>query len=48
VALEAQKAREELKGKVAQLAVSGAEKILKREIDARAHGELLDQLAAGL
>ena len=40
------RAREELRGQVATLAVSGAEKILKREIDANAHKALLDQLVA--
>jgi F-type H+-transporting ATPase subunit b len=40
------RAREELRGQVASLAVSGAEKILKREIDANAHKALLDQLVA--
>ncbi len=40
----AHKAREELRGKVASLAVAGASKILKREIDANAHKALLDQL----
>ena len=40
------RAREELRGQVASLAVSGAEKILKREIDANAHRALLDQLVA--
>ncbi|MCK9538925.1 F0F1 ATP synthase subunit B [Dokdonella sp.] len=46
--IEAQmhKAREELRGKVAALAVAGAEKILHREIDASAHRALIDQLAA--
>ena len=48
VTLDAQKAREELRGKVAALAVSGAEKIIEREIDPRAHAQLLDKLAAGL
>jgi len=48
VTLNVQKAREELRGKVAALAVSGAEKILEREIDPRAHAQLLDKLAAGL
>lgn len=43
---QAHKAREELRGKVAALAVAGAEKILKREIDANAHKSLIDQLAA--
>ena len=48
VALETQKARDELRGQVAALAVSGAAKILGREIDPRAHAQLLDKLAAGL
>ena len=42
----AHRAREELRSQVASLAVSGAEKILKREIDASAHKALLDQLVA--
>lgn len=42
---QAHKAREELRGKVAALAVAGAEKILRREIDAARHRELIDQLA---
>ena len=48
VALEAQKARAELRGQVAALAVSGAARILEREIDPRTHAQLLDKLAAGL
>ncbi|MDE2218986.1 MAG: F0F1 ATP synthase subunit B [Gammaproteobacteria bacterium] len=48
VALETQKARDELRRQVAVLAVSGAEKIIGREIDARTHAQLLDQLAAGI
>lgn len=48
VALETQKARDALRGQVAALAVSGAEKIIGREIDAKAHAQLLDSLAAGL
>lgn len=47
-ALEAQKARDELRGKVAALAVSGAAKIIEREIDPRTHAQLLDKLALGL
>ena len=39
---EAQRAREQLREQVAALAVAGAEKILRREVDARAHAELLD------
>ncbi len=37
--------REQLRGQVAAIAVAGAEKILAREIDAKAHEDLLDQLA---
>ena len=39
---ELQRAREMLREQVAALAVAGAEKILRREVDARAHAELLD------
>ncbi len=41
---QAHRAREELRGKVAALAVAGAEKILHREIDAGAHKALIDEL----
>jgi F-type H+-transporting ATPase subunit b len=41
-------AREELRGQVATLAVKGAEQILKREVDASAHADLLKQLATEL
>ena len=40
----AHRARAELRGQVAQLAIAGAEKILKREINADTHKALLDQL----
>jgi len=43
---EANRAREELRGQVSAIAISGAEKILLREIDASAHKDLLDKLAA--
>ena len=43
---EANRAREELRGQVSAIAVSGAAKILQREIDASAHKDLLDKLAA--
>jgi F-type H+-transporting ATPase subunit b len=33
-----------LRNQVADLAVAGASKILQREIDPRAHGELLDSI----
>jgi F-type H+-transporting ATPase subunit b len=42
----ANRAREELRKQVSVLAVSGAEKLLRREIDANAHKALLDELAA--
>ena len=38
------RAREQLRDRVASLAVAGAEKILRREVDARAHGELLESI----
>jgi F-type H+-transporting ATPase subunit b len=40
------KARDELRGQVAAIAVAGAEKILAREIDSRTHQDLLTKLAA--
>jgi F-type H+-transporting ATPase subunit b len=47
-AQEVQRARETLRAEVAVLAVKGAEQILRREVDARTHAELLDQLKAQL
>ena len=41
---EVTRAREELRDRVASLAVAGAEKILRREVDARAHAELLESI----
>jgi F-type H+-transporting ATPase subunit b len=41
---EVQRAKEALRGQVAELAVAGAAKILKREVDAKAHAELLAEL----
>lgn len=38
------RAREQLRDRVASLAVAGAEKILRREVDAKAHGELLEAI----
>jgi F-type H+-transporting ATPase subunit b len=38
------RAREQLRHQVASLAVAGAEKILRREVDAKAHGDLLDSI----
>ena len=39
-------AREELRQQVSSVAVAGAEKILKREVDANAHANILDELIA--
>lgn len=41
-------AREELRAKVAELTLAGAEKILQSEVDQKKHSELLDKLAAEL
>ena len=41
-------AREQLRNQVADLAVAGAAKILQREIDAKAHAALLDDIRRGL
>ena len=43
---EVSRAREGLRQQVAALAIAGAEKILGREIDAAAHAQALDELAA--
>ena len=43
---EANRAREELRGQVAAIAIAGAEKIIQREINTDTHKELLDKLAA--
>jgi F-type H+-transporting ATPase subunit b len=41
-------ARDELRNQVANLAVKGAEQILKREVNAAAHADLLNQLKTEL
>ena len=41
---EVTRAREQLRDRVASLAVAGAEKILRREVDAKAHGDLLESI----
>ena len=43
---ERNEARESLRNEVAVLALSGAEQILMREVDANAHREVLDKLTA--
>lgn len=45
---ETNRAREELRGQVSAIAVASAEKILRREIDATAHEDILSKLAAEL
>ncbi|HET6435942.1 MAG TPA: F0F1 ATP synthase subunit B [Xanthomonadaceae bacterium] len=46
IAAAANRAREDLRRQVSTLAVAGAEKLLRREIDQNAHKALLDELAA--
>ena len=38
------RAKEALREQISALAIAGAEKILRREVDARAHADLLDQM----
>ena len=45
---ETNRAREELRGQVSAIAVASAEKILRREIDAKVHEDILSDLAAEL
>ena len=45
---ETNRAREELRGQVSAIAVASAEKILQREIDKKAHEDILSKLAAEL
>jgi F-type H+-transporting ATPase subunit b len=42
IAQEVSRAREQLRDHVASLAVAGAEKILRREVDSRSHADLLE------
>lgn len=46
IATEQARVRGELRAEVAKLAVAGASQLLRREIDPRAHAQLLDELAA--
>lgn len=48
IEVEINRARDELRAQVAAIAVAGAERVLGREIDANAHRDLLDRLAADL
>ena len=45
---ETNRAREQLRGQVAALALAGAEKVLGAEIDEKAHAAMVDKLAAEL
>ena len=45
---EVSRAKDTLRAQVAVLAVKGAEKILRREVDAKAHAELLNAVASEL
>jgi F-type H+-transporting ATPase subunit b len=45
---EAQRARDQLRDQLATLVVKGAEQILKKEVNAQAHADLLNQLKAEL
>ena len=46
IAASVNRAREDLRKQVSALVVSGAEKLIRREIDPAAHRALLDELAA--
>ena len=48
IEMEANRAREQLRVQVAQLAISGAEQILVKEVDAKAHEKMLSDLADNL
>ena len=45
---ELMRAKEQLRNQVADLAVAGASKILQREVDAKAHADLLASIRGGL
>ena len=45
---ESNRAREELRGQVSAIAIASAEKILSREIDGKAHDDILGKLAREL
>ena len=46
IAASANRAREDLRRQLSALAVAGAEKLIRKEIDGNAHKALLDELAA--
>jgi len=43
---EVNRAKEHLRQQVASIAIAGAEKVLKREIDEKAHSDIVDELIA--
>lgn len=45
---EVTRAREQLRGQVTAIAISGAERVLRSEVDADAHAKVLDDLVAEL
>ena len=45
---EVTRAREQLRGQVVAIAVSGAERVLNKEVDDKAHAKVLDDLVASL
>ena len=48
IAQEVSRAKEALRAQVSLLAIAGAEKILRREVDAKAHADLLQSVQAEL
>jgi F-type H+-transporting ATPase subunit b len=48
VALDKSKVRDQLRAEVGALAIAGASQVLGREIDARAHADLIEQLARSI
>lgn len=45
---EMNRAREQLRGQIVNIAVAGASKVLKKEMDDKAHAQLLDDLVSQL
>ena len=45
---EINRAKEDLRGQISNLAIAGAEKILEKEIDQKAHADMLTKLALSL
>lgn len=45
---EINRAREQLRGEISALSMTGAERVLRKEVDAKAHERMLDDLVAEL